>query len=36
MKMRLTSTGGAEAHLLTKELAAANVGVILLPIRLGK
>jgi hypothetical protein len=35
MEMRLTIAGGAEAHLLAKELAAANVGVILTPSRLG-
>jgi hypothetical protein len=35
MEMRLTITGGAEAHLLAKELAAANVGVIPTPSRLG-
>ncbi|KAF8806405.1 carbohydrate esterase family 9 protein [Phlegmacium glaucopus] len=29
IEMRLTITGGAEAHLLAKELSAANVGVIL-------
>ena len=34
-EMRLTITGGAEAHLLAKELAAAKVGVILTPSRLG-
>jgi hypothetical protein len=28
-KMRLTFLGGAEAHLLAKELASANVGVVL-------
>ena len=31
MEMRLTITGGAEAHLLAKELAAAKIGVILTP-----
>ena len=30
-EMRLTIAGGAEAHLLAKELGAANVGVILIP-----
>jgi hypothetical protein len=35
IKMRLTITGGAEAHLLAKELGAANIGVILTPSRLG-
>ena len=35
IEMRLTITGGAEAHLLAKELGAANVGVILSPSRLG-
>ena len=35
MDMRLTITGGAEAHLLAKELATANVGVILTPSRPG-
>ena len=34
-EMRLTITGGAEAHLLAKELAAAKIGVILTPSRLG-
>lgn len=33
IEMRLTITGGAEAHLLAKELGAANVGVILTPSR---
>jgi len=32
-KIRLTITGGAEAHLLAKELGEANVGVILNPAR---
>jgi len=31
IEMCLTITGGAEAHLLAKELSAANVGVILTP-----
>jgi hypothetical protein len=31
--MKLTITGGAEAHLLAKELAAARVGVVLNPPR---
>jgi hypothetical protein len=35
MGMRLTITGGAEAHLLAKELAAADIGVILTSSRLG-
>ena len=33
IEMRLTITGGAEAHLVAKELGAANVGVILIPSR---
>lgn len=33
IEIRLTITGGAEAHLLAKELGAANVGVILTPSR---
>lgn len=32
-EIRLTITGGAEAHLLAKEIAEANVGVILNPSR---
>lgn len=32
-KMKLTIAGGGEAHLLAKELGAANVGVILNPVR---
>lgn len=31
--IKLTIAGGGEAHLLAKELAAANVGVILNPVR---
>lgn len=31
--MKLTIAGGGEAHLLAKELGAANVGVILNPVR---
>lgn len=31
--MKLTITGGAEAHLLAKELAEAHIGVILSPSR---
>ncbi|KAG6332265.1 hypothetical protein ID866_6822 [Astraeus odoratus] len=31
--MKLTIVGGAEAHLLTPELASANVGVIVAPVR---
>lgn len=31
--MKMTITGGTEAHLLAKELGEANVGVILVPSR---
>lgn len=31
--MKMTILGGTEAHLLAPELAAANVGVVLLPPR---
>ena len=31
--LRLTITGGSEAHILAKELGQANVGVILNPAR---
>ncbi len=30
--IRLTISGGAESHLLAKELSEANVGVILAPV----
>ena len=32
-KMKLTILGGAEAHLLASDLAAADVGVVLMPPR---
>ena len=32
-ELKMTIVGGAEAHLLANELAAANIGVILFPSR---